>query len=691
MKDNDELKFEKLNQYDDDARAVKESELLPIYDAMSFSGDIQPVEDVVISEYEKTPLKKERGETRKTDTKKKSNPIFSALNTLPKKIVASLLVAVVLIGTVTAAAVGIINSGKNELPVKSIFEVDSKMQLILTDGTPYDLPDAQEIKVSDNAMMVYFSKNASSKTGKFDLRAVNISKKSSLKKAGSLIDNGVDEGWQINSDGSFLAYSKTKAGIKSFYLYSAETGKTQEISTNVEQVFLPSKGDVIYFTRRIGSTYSLHRMRYGEASSNVASGIDYVNFCNSDDGFEVLYTVKTGNSTNVDVYIVRNLEEPVKVCTDVSEVYANDYVCNGNLYYFTKNDSVVNWQDFINDTYAEGDMGLKYPVESDYMVEKGFIFKRYVLDTAAYNTAKKKFEAKQNRDKIREELSKIDLGIAVEDDYTCYVYNGLTTKKLASGVKLDNILSFSVTEAPRIIYRKSVIAVENKITMDKLMTLASDGNVSDAVEYVRDKISGAYDLSDDCIYTWYDGTRVLEYTVSGYDTKKTEFIPASSGAMYALTNGELYFSEVTQSELSKGTLIDTSVTDCILEDGVLYYEKATTPEKTSLYRHTVKESKQHICDNLYSYFPVSSDYVLLLTRQQADSELMDIGVFEGGNFTVIDTDVSLKNFVYNGKNFAYIKNLGSSEIHNAGEMYICTPEDGVKKCSDDVTKTVYVK
>lgn len=691
MKDNDELKFEKLNQYDDDARAVKESELLPIYDAMSFSGDIQPVEDVVISEYEKTPLKKDRGETRKTGTKKKSNPIFSALNTLPKKIVASLLVAVVLIGAVTAAAVGIINSGKNELPVKSIFEVDSKMQLMLTDGTSYDLPDAQEIKVSDNAMMVYFSKKASSKTGKFDLRAVNVSKKSSLKKAGSLIDNGVDEGWQINSDGSFLAYSKTKAGIKSFYLYSAETGKTQEISTNVEQVFLPSKGDVIYFTRRISSTYSLHRMRYGEASNNVASGIDYVNFCNSDDGFEVLYTVKTGNSTNVDVYIVRNLEQPVKVCADVSEVYANDYLYNGNLYYFTKNDSVVNWQDFINDTYAEGDMGLKYPVESDYMVEKGFIFKRYVLDTAAYNTAKKKFESKQNRDKIREELSKIDLGIAVEDDYTCYVYNGLTTKKLASGVKLDNILSFSVTEAPRIIYRKSVIAVENKITMDKLMTLASDGNVSDAVEYVRDKISGAYDLSDDCIYTWYDGTRVLEYTVSGYDTKKTEFIPASSGAMYALTNGELYFSEVTQSELSKGTLIDTSVTDCILEDGVLYYEKATTPEKTSLYRHTAKESKQHVCDNLYSYFPVSSDYVLLLTRQQADSELMDIGVFEGGKFTVIDTDVSLKNFVYNGKNFAYIKNLGSSEIHNAGEMYICTPEDGVKKCSDDVTKTVYVK
>lgn len=691
MKENDEIKSEKLNQFDDDARAVNESELLPIYEAMYFSGDIQPVESIVISDYEKIPRPKERAEARKNDIKKKSNPIFSALNTVPKKIIAYLLIAVVCIGTVAGAAAGIINSGKNEYPVKSIFEAEEKMQLMLTDGSRYTLSDAQEIRTSDNAMMLFFSKASSSHTGKFDLRAVDVAKKSSLKKSGSLIDNGVDGGWQINAAGTLLAYTKTKADIRSLYIYSTETGKTQEISTNVEQVFLPSKGDVIYFTRRIGSTYSLHRVRYGEASHNVASGIDYVSFCNSDEGFELLYTIKSGNSTNVDVFTVRNLDEPVRVCADVSEVYINDYEYNGNLYYFTKNNSAVNWQDFINDSYADGDAGMKYPVESDYMVERGFIFKRYVLDTSAFNTAKRKYEAKQQRDKIREELSRIDLGLSVEDDYSCYVYNGLTTKKLASGVKLDNILAFSVSEAPRIIYRKSVIAVESKITMDKLMSLASDGNITDAVEYVRDSVGGAYDLSDDCIYTWYDGTRVLEYNISGYDTENTEFIPATSSVMYALENGELYFSEITQSTFGKRILVDTDVTDCTFENGVLYYEKAATAEKTSLYRHTVKDSKQHICDSLYAYFALSPDYVLLLTGQQTDSELTDIGVFDGVKFNAVDTDISPESFVYNGKSFAYIKNIGSSEIHNAGEMYICTPEDGVRKCSDDVTKTVYVK
>lgn len=690
MKDNDEFRFENINEYDDDARAVNESELLPIYDAMHFSGDIQPVEDFIIPDYEKETRPKERGESKKTETKKKTNPFISALNTLPKKIVAYVVAAVVIVGAITGAVFGIINSGKNELPIKSVYEVNSKMQLELTDGDIYAISGAQEIKVSDNSMMLYYSKNTSSKTGKFDLRAVNVSKKSSLKKAGSLIDNGVDEGWQINSDGSFLSYSKTQSGIKDFYLYSAETGKKQLVSSSVEEVFLPAKGDVVYFTRRIGSVYSLHRMRFGEDSQNVASGIDYVNFCDSDEGFEVLYTVQTGTETNVDVFIVKNYEEPVKVCSDVSEVYANDYSYKGNLYYFTKNKSTVNWQDFINDTYYESDLSLQRPVEGDYLVEKGFIFKRYVLDTAAYNAAQNRYEAKKHRDSIREELNKIDLGLSVKDEYTCYVYNGLTTKKLASGILLDNVVDYAVTEAPRLIYRKSVIAVENKITMDKLVNISSDGNVSDAIDYVRDTVSGSYDLSNDCIYTWYDGTKVLEYNVDGYNVSKTKFILASGSVMYALTEGELCFNEISESAITAGTLIDTGVTDCTFADGYLYYEKAVTPEKMSLYRHSVKDSKQHICDDLYSYFPVDSNYCLLLTKQQSENELMDIAVFTDGKYTVIDTDVSLKNFVYKGKNFAYIKNVGSSEIHNAGEMYIYTPENGVKKCSDDVTQTIYV-
>ncbi len=689
MKNNDEFIVDDNSEYDDDARAVNESELLPIYEAMHFSGDIQPVENVVISEYEKTSSK-ERGENKKTDINKKTNPIKSVLNTAPEKVIAIAVALLVAVGAIIGATVGILTESTNELPAKAVYSVGSEMQLMLDDGDVFSLSEAQEVRVSDDAMKLCYSKNTSSKTGKFDLKTVDISKRNSLKKGGLLIDNGVDEGWQMSSDGSFICYAKTVSDTKSFYLYSVADGKSQLVSHEVEEAFLPSNGDVVYFTRKTGSLYSLYRLRYGEEAQSVANGISYVNFCDSDNGFEVLYTVQTGNGTNVDVFIVKNFDVPVEICSDVSEVYANEYSYNGNLYFFTKNKSTVNWQDFIKDSYSENDVTMQRPVEGDFMIEKGFIFKRYVLDTVAYNAAKKKFEAKQHRDNIRAELDKMNLGLSVKGDYTCYVYNGLTTKKLASGIMLDNVVSYAVTEAPRMIYRKSVISVENKITMDKLMEISADGNISDAIDYVSDTVRDSYSLSNDCIYTWYDGTRVLEYSIDGYKADKTAFYLASGSVMYALTDGELYYSEISKSGLTKGTLVDTNVVTCSYEEGFMYYEKATNPDVVSLYRHSVKDSKQHLCDDLYSYIPVGENFVMLLTGQGADSELVDIGIFSDGKYTAVDTDVSLKSFVYKDKDFAYTKNIGLSEINNAGEMFIYTPEEGIKKCSDKVTRIIYV-
>ncbi len=691
MKDKDEFRIDIDYENDNDARAVNESELLPIFDSMNFSGDIQPVESFEIPDYEKIANTKERNENKRTELKKKTNPILSVLNTVQKRIIAAVIAVAVVVACITGAVFAVSGSTINKSPIKGVYSVKSEMQMMLSNGDTYELPDAVEVKISDDGMMLYFSKNTSSKTGKFDLRGVNVGKKRSLKKSGSVIDTGVDEGWQINADGSLMCYSKTQAGFKTFYLYSAETGKAEQIASDAEEAFLPSTGDVVYFTRRVGSTYSLHRVRAGEESKNVASGINYVNFCDSDGGYEVLYTAQTGNGTNVDVFIVSNYDEPREICSDVSEVYANEYSYKGNLYYFTAEKSAVNWQDFIYDAYAESDARMKYPVEADYLVERGFIFKRYVLDSAAYNAAVNKYKAKEQRDKIRDELNQIDLGLSVEDEYSCYVYNGLTAKKLASGVKLDNVAAYSQTEAPRLVYGKSVIAVDNKITMDKLVEVSAHGGATSAVDYVLDTVGGSYDLSDDCIYTWYDGTKVLEYTVKGYSADKTEFILASSATMYALSDGKLYFSEISQSDISNGKLVDTDITDCTYSDGYLYYTKAVTTERISLYRHSTESGIQHICDDMYLYFAEDKDFVVVLTKQQSENELADIGVFADGKYTEIDTDAALKSFVYNGKSIAYLKNIGASEAHNAGEMYVYTPEKTAERLKDDVTEIFCIR
>ena len=77
MKENDEFSL-KNEEYEDDARAVKESELLPIFEAMDFSGDIQPLEDFEIPEPVMADLQsKKKTEAEKITIKKKTLPILS--------------------------------------------------------------------------------------------------------------------------------------------------------------------------------------------------------------------------------------------------------------------------------------------------------------------------------------------------------------------------------------------------------------------------------------------------------------------------------------------------------------------------------------------------------------------------------------------------------------------------------------
>lgn len=690
MKNNDDLQFE-TTKNNDDAQAMDKSELLPIFEGMKFSGDIQPLEYVSVPDYEKTEISDDKSDSYKSDLKKKKRSFSAISNKKFKKFIIAAVSLILTVALATTAIVLIIGSGKNESPVLSVYAGEKDNTILLADGSEYKLSEVQEVKVSDDGMMLYYSTQTASKTGKFDLKVVDVSKKKSLNKEGSYIDNGIDEGWYINSDGSFMCFSKTVDGVKNYYLYSAEDGTTELVASNVEEVFLPAKGDVIYFTRRISSIYSLHRKRYGEESQNVVSEVNHVFFYDSEEnGFEVLYTLAADEQNAVNVYSVKNYEEPKVICENVGEVYMNDYEVTGNLYYFTKDTATVDWKDFINDPYFDTDATLERPVEGDYMVNVGFIFDRYVLDYNAFTAAEKKYNAKLLRDDIREELDRIDLGLAVKDTYTCYMYNG-TTKELASGIMLENVLGFSATGLPRLIYAKSVIEVDSKIEMDTLVGLAKNDNVTKAIDHVTEVLSNSHGLSDECIYTWYDSKMVLEYTLDEYEVEKTKFILGEKDSLYVLSDGNLYRNTITQKEIKKGELIDKNVAECEFKEGALYYTKENDSGKVSLYRHSTVKGKEHLADNIYTYFVSEEDYVIILTRKQADVELMDVAVFSGGKYTEIDTDVSLNNFVCNKKSFAYIKNTGAYDTYGAGDMYIYPAENGTSASAVNVTKIFYVK
>lgn len=688
MKESDDIRL--LNsEYDSDAQAVQKSELLPIYDAMSFSGDIQPLDDIpeterIVLDFE-TKKAESRNNEKKSSFKKKKIPSKRA--SWIKTLIACAVIAVVVAGAMAGAYFGVTRADKNVSPVTVVYRTTDKSTTIrLADGESYDIGEAREISVSTDGMYVWFSRNTSSATGKYDLRMIEVGSKKSLKKQGKFIEKGIDEGWKTTKDGLFACYGITKSNITSCYMYSTELQKAETVAESVEEYYPPSVGNTVYFTRRSGNVYSLHRAKFGDNRENVASRISHVKYTGDSNDYEIIYTQQTGKSTNVNVYSVKSDEKPVQICEDVGEVYLNDYTYGGNLYYFKKNTSNINWQDFITDDYYDSDMKIQKPIESDYMVEKGFIFKRRVLDTAKYNAAKHQYEMKAVRDQLREELDKLDLGLAVGDEYTCYAYKSGTSHRLVSGVKLENVVEFEKSGDPGLIYKKTVIGVGDSISMDSLTEIARSSSVQKAMDYVRNAVQSSYDVSDSSFCSRYDGTKVFEYELSGYDVEKTQFIFGSSNAVYGITDSELYYSVAENTETANKRLIDSKVSDCVSVGNTVYYEKLESNGARSLYKFLLKTGKAEICKNVYSYFAVSDSFTIILARQNDSEELVSVGIYDGTGYALVDSDLNLNNFVYSDDAFAYIKNYKSG----SGDLYCYSLKNGAVKCGSGVTGILYI-
>ena len=688
MKESNDIRLSN-DEYDSDAQAVQESELLPIYEAMEFSGDIQPLDDISKPDIVAVEFGAKKAENKNSDKKPtvKKKKISSKRDSRIKTLVACLALILIVAGAMAGAYFGVERADKNDSPVAAVYNTTDKSTTVkLADGTDYDIGEAREVVVSTDGMYIWFSRNTSSATGKYDLRMIDVGSKKSLEKQGKFIEKGIDGGWKTTKDGRFACYGITKSDITSCYMYSAELQKAETIAESVDEFFPPSVGNIVYFTRRSGNVYSLHRARFGESSENVASGISHVRFSSDRNDYEVIYTQSVGKSTDVNVYSVKGDEPPTEICAEVSEVYLNDFSYGGNLYYFTRNKSNINWQDFIADNYYESDLKIQRPVESDYMVERGFIFKRQVLDSAKYNAALHRYEMKEVRDQLREELNKLDLGLAVGDEYTCYAYSAGTSHRIVSGITLDNIVEFAKDGDPRLIYRKSVIGVGDSISMDTLVENARKSNVQKAMDYVRNAVQSSYEVSDSCFCAWYDGTKVLEYELKGYDLDKTQFIFAGSGTVYGITDGELYYSSAENAEMSSKKLIDSNVSNCISIDKTLYFEKSESTGERSLFKFLPETGKAEICKNVYSYFAVNNSFMIVLTKQSGSEELVSVGIYDGTGYAVVDSDLNLNNFVYSDNAFAYIKNYKSG----SGDLYCFSQKNGAVKCGSGVTKIMYI-
>ncbi len=650
------------------AQADSSPELSSILKEMKNGYDIQPLDDMQSSDFIKFEDNvTENNKTEYQKTEKRDKPFTENEKNDKKikkeKIIRTGIIAALAICAAVAICVVFFQLDKFSAGVRAIYEKESSVNILLDNNDIVTLEDVADIKLSDDGKTVAYAQDSDSKTGKYDIRVIDFSKRSSVKVKGSVIVNGINENWHMDKTGSFVYYCKEEKGSKKYYAYSTQDRDSELIVADTSDYFAPPMGDIVYYTRERSGVTMLYRVRFGEETESLGD-VSNVKAVSNDEKMEIFYTVADEETKEPTLYKISGDGQPIKIADKVSEVYIDKYSPGDNLYYFVKNDARFNWSDFIDDPYLDSDAAAKKPDKNDYMVTIGFFFKRTKLNETAYNRAVKEYNKKLKRDEIRLALDNLDLGLALATEYKVKVYDGQLSKELASSVKLDNLVAFAQTGAPRIIYKTSGIDADKKLDMNSLYNIATKKTVDDAIDLVISTLDDDYEISTGYKYSWYDGNKVLTYDFAPEgDAEETEFVFGSRKSFFTCvttdeTVSTLYANTVSEKEISASVLISDNVISFESKGDSVYFTKLNS-DQADLYTYSAESGSVLICPANIQFIVRDDNSVIAFNGiyKNGNTENTEIMIYKDGETETVDKDISLKHFCENGESFAYIKNF----------------------------------
>lgn len=676
------------------ARAEDSSERSSLLEEMKNGIDLQPLEDMEKSEIIAFDDKSGIDEKDRSEISKDKNQIIK------KRFLRIIIAVVAVVAIVFGGYTAFLRLDDYSHAAAAVYQKGSSYFVSLDNDKKIELTGIIKAQLSSDGSVMIYSQDTSSKTGKYDIRMLELKKRSSVKNGGSLIVSGIESEWSANNDCTYIYYTETKGKDTHYYAYSVASREIYNITYDASQVFLPPKGDVVYFVRDDSGKQQLYRIRLGERAENIDSVSAVKSFCD-DRTMEVFYTVSSGDET-YDLYKVVKDESPVKIAENISEVYLDDYSVGGNLYYFIKSASKLNWTDFVTDDYADSDAVLSKPDKGEFLETRGFFLKRTVVNEDSYNAAMEKYNKKLLRDEIRAELDSIDLGVAISSEYKIKVFDGEKSKELAGGVKLENIAGFAKSGTPAVVYKKTKIDSSKKISMDELYQKAVSSGAQESADYVLNAIRGDYDISTGYKYSWFNGTNVFEFDLRpNYDPSQATFLFAGRSGFYTAVKTEneiysnLYYTSVGDQALAQEKEAAQGVVSFEQINNSLYVLTAQGDEHNSLYLFGPDGSYNKITDNCVQYFAdEKSQNVVALTADAQQESLSTVTalVYTDGETEVIDSGIDYRFFTVKGERFAYLTEFADSaatetDVAKGGEMKIYNGEK-IKEIDSGVTAIV---
>ena len=503
--------------------------------------------------------------------------------------------------------------------------------------------------ISDNGKyMVYTDKIGSSGTRGLYYRDIKNPKAEPVK-----IDSAA-EGFVIDPSSSFILYV---TGDNSLYQYTFANDTKDKIASDVED--LVSSEDykrIIYVTKED----SVYFKEIGKDKEKIASDISDLVYTNKK--ATTIYYEKDGSLYKQDIG-----KDKVEVASDVYRVIR--VYESGEIYYMKDASTEVPLMNFVTDDMKDADAAMEKPEYPDYpdypsspsrpyryqfatdeeyqaayeQYEKDYeewqktrerMEKEYDDAVDAYYEDQEKYNAKSNRDDLREDLAE---RTTKQNKYSIYYYDGKEAT-LVSETAEDYDIDYA-KDAPVIIY---VPLVQSEIAKVKISEInyywelenkISEGQ-SATTEYsiaVKNKSTAVTAEKEPAGFTINKAGTTIYYL----DNLSEDH---NYGDLYRINikNGAIGKAELYDSEVCTGTMY-TGVMEFIDNDRFMYY-KDVKASKGEVYINKEKIDFDVNISTIFAY--ADSDLIVYFVDWDSEDSKGTLKVYKNGKATKIADDAS---------------------------------------------------
>lgn len=472
-----------------------------------------------------------------------------------------------------------------------------------------------------------------------------------------------------------------KSGNNTLYI-NDKKGNKEKIASHVEDYHIDKDEKNIVWIEAEDGSYAIYQQDLALKKEKKALAAN-VSFYDISENLKQIAVVEEDT-----LYVIRNFDDKKKIASHVSGIVSNSEQ-TGSICYIKVSDKAITGADIVEDDCLESDVNIKEPYYDNYIVqraEKNEYTGRYerveAFDQDAYDQAWEQYEAKENRDKIREELKELELGSYMKELY-CF-QNG--KEELVEEFYAEQVYDYG-TEG-----KKNGVFAFNRYRMEEVpqIKMSEIESFSDLADLYYENLNN---VKETCIYTEKKVITLsekLEYAVAlepkkkiGYGLKAEtseeevtrtytlmsfQIDESSDGAckivaedmdsIQMLTEGKIYYlTDVNESagELyCNGEHVDSDVFVGSLEnvkDGVAYaVDYDGNKGRATLKLYNGKENRK-IADDVYAYHVFDEKNIAVLVNYSLDSKEGDLKYYRGKDKLLeIDEDVTA---IFGGTVFYY--------------------------------------